>query len=399
MTTLISNQSQWQQILRRQKLANAQRWLLTLEQSPNPTELALHEYDNLFKAFEFTLLYPDTIDLAYRYILVLNPIVFGFADWDRWLKYLEQALALSQKASRSEVEVHIKELYADFLVHMGFPKRAIRYYEEVKTVYQTNDELDRFARILTKLATEYGRLGDMNIAQNYMDKAVAIANQLNDQELLAHVCLDLSAFEMRNQNWKAGLEASEKAYKLYEAVQDSRFMLRALTNKSACLAHLGDWEEVEQLSTHLVEQMSDAKHQLNFIKLKINLGFAAYSQNDIRMAELHWQEALQLAEQINVPMQKGVLYCNLGAVYNHFEEWEVAEKMHHKALITLAKLGDIENWANAVENLAELYKAQNRNSELRQLLTRAIVKLKPSESIMGIKKFVDLFETWLAELP
>ena len=398
MTTLISNQTQWQQILARQKLANAQRWLLTLEQAAHPTELALQEYDNLFKAFEYTLLHVDTVDLAYRYILVLNPIVFGFADWDRWLKYLEQALTLSRKAQKFELEAHIKELCADFLINMGFPNRAIAYYEAAKNYYKDHEQLDRYARILTKLATENGRLGEMAMAQGNMDEAVAIANTLNDQELLAHVCLDLSAFEMRNRNWEEGVKASQKAYELYHTLGDERFMLRALTNKSACLANLGEWEEVEKLSVHLVEQMSDAKHQLNFVKLKINLGYAAYSQNDVRMAELHWQEALQLAQQINVPMQMGILYCNLGAVYNHFEEWDVAEEMHQKALITLAKLGNLETWANAVENLADLYQAQNRINELRSLLTKAIVKLKPSEQIPTVHKFITLFEAWLLKI-
>ena len=362
MTTLISNQAQWQQILRRQKLANAQHWLMTLEQAPDPAEFALREYDNLFKAFEFTLCFPDTVDLAYRYIIALNPIVFGFADWDRWLKYLEQALQLSQKAQRTELEVRLRELYADFLIHMGFPKKALTYYEDVKGVYKNENDLDRFARILTKLATEYGRYGDPSLAKQYMEQAVAIANKQNDAELSAHVYLDLSAFEMRNQNFEASIAAGEVAYKLYQKLDNERFMLRVLINKAACLARLGQWDQVNNLFEQLVDKMDESSEQINLVRLKNNLGLAAFDQGNLETAESYWQEALQLAEQIHSPIEMGFLYCNLGLVYNHLEEWEYAEKMHHKALLTFSQLGDTVNWANAVENLAELYLAQKRGA-------------------------------------
>ena len=398
MTTLITNQSQWQSILRQQKLANAQRWLNLLEQSPDPTETALREYDNLFKAFEYTLLYTDTLDLAYRYIIILHPIVYGFADWERWLSYLEQALHLSRQAQKPQIELHIKELSADFLLHLGFPKKAIKYFEEIKNDYEDIQDLNRLARVLTKLANENSRYGDVVLARNYLNQAVKIANDLEDKNLLALVYLDLSAFEARIHNWEKGLDASQYAYELYQELNIEHFMIRALMNKVACLAHLGRWEDVNALSETLAEKMDMASDQINLIKLKNNLGLAALNQEDFKTAEFYWQEALQLAEQVNAPIEMGFLYCNLGVVYNNLEEWEYAEKMHHEALLTFTKLGDTANWASAVENLAELYEAQGRTTELKQLLSRAIKKLKPSKSVPAIHAYVTQFESLLAEL-
>jgi len=216
MTVSLSNQAQWQFVLRRQGLANAMRWLEILEQSPNPHEIALHEYDNLFKAFEFTLQDTTTFDLAYRYIRILHTIILGFADWDRWLSYLEQALKMSQKAKQTDKELLIKELIGDFLIQQGKSSQAIKYYESIKLTYQRQDNLHEYVRILIKTAVVYDKNGQLSVAKQSMQEGIAIAKQFEDMRILANIYLDLSAFETNHQNWEAGIEASQNALNLYK---------------------------------------------------------------------------------------------------------------------------------------------------------------------------------------
>lgn len=397
MTVSLSNQTQWQFVLHRQKLANAVRWLDILEQSANPNEIALQEYDNLFKAFEFTLQDVTTFDLAYRYILMLHSIVLGFADWDRWLSYLKQALKLSKKANQANKTLHIQELIGEFLVQQGKFGDAIRSYESLRATYQKQNNLHDYVRILNKTAVLYDKNGQLFAASQSMQEGIAIAKQLGDTRILADCYLDLSALEGDHQNWQASLDASESALELYQQLGDTVFANRAMVNKIASLGGLGFWQDVVRLSEELIEKMQTSGNVLVLVKLQNNLGTIAMEQGYNKKAESYWQQALQLADQIHAPNIINTIYCNLGLIYNILEEWEYAEEMHLKSLAMLEESGDVLIWANTVENLAGLYRFQQRVEELCPLLKLALEKLEPFQDFPHINKFIIQFEIWLGE--
>ena len=398
MTISLSNQVQWQFVLGRQKLANAVRWLEILEKSPNLHEIALEEYDNLFKAFEYTLQDITTFDLAYRYIRILHSTILGFADWDRWLSYLEQALKMSRKANQLNKELHIKELIGEFLLQQGKFAEAISTYETLKQMYQKQGDLHEYVRILIKTAVIYDKNGQLSIAKESMQEGIFIAKQFDDIRILADIYLDLSAFEMNHQNWESGIDASQKALNLYQELEDSVYANRAMVNNIACLSRLGYWEEVIGLSNVLMEKLEISGNVLGMVKLQNNLGIAAFEQGNFKKAEYYWQKGLQLADQIHALNSISLFYCNLGLVYNSLEEWGYAEEMHLKALALLEESGDTLSWANTVENLAELYESQERVRELRYLLNRAVIKLNPLDTFPHINKFIVKFERWLQEI-
>ncbi|MCZ7667353.1 MAG: hypothetical protein M5U34_09170 [Chloroflexi bacterium] len=97
-------QANWREVLERQKLANATRWLTILDGQPDPSHTVIQDYDNLLRALETALQKEASFDLAFQLIEKLFPIVFGYADWERWLIYLAQAVTLSQQVHKKYEE-------------------------------------------------------------------------------------------------------------------------------------------------------------------------------------------------------------------------------------------------------------------------------------------------------
>lgn len=118
-TATITNLARWQTVLAQQKIANAQRWLTLLENSQEPAKLVQEDYDNFLRALETTLQNTTTFEIAYKLYLLLYPIVFGYADWDRWLVYLRQALHTSRLLAMQDREALLLEKIGDILYHKG----------------------------------------------------------------------------------------------------------------------------------------------------------------------------------------------------------------------------------------------------------------------------------------
>ena len=148
MKQAISNKSHWQQVLTQQKLANAHRWLSLIELHDDPTTLVSTDYENFLRALETTLLNSDTFDLAYQLIQSIYIIALDYADWDRWLIYLENALTMSQKLKKESEKATLLIQTGDIHYRMGnltraeeAYKAASRYFKDLKIVYQQHMQI------------------------------------------------------------------------------------------------------------------------------------------------------------------------------------------------------------------------------------------------------------------
>ncbi len=126
------------------------------------------------------------------------------------------------------------------------------------------------------------------------------------------------------------------------------------------------------------------------IQLKNNLGVAAYNQAEYLKAEQAWQEALQLNSKVRNPMEMAGLYNNLGMVYTQLQEWEMAELMLRQSARTFATMGDVSLQVNSLDNLVDLFVAQDKTAVARQTLREAIRILEAAQQSSHDLSYQDL---------
>ena len=372
----ISEQSKWQSILRQQKIANARRWLEILENSNDPATVVNEDYDNFLRALETTLQTSTSFDLAYQLGQILFPLVFGYADWDRWLVYLKQTLYVSQQLNRESEEAKLLEQIGGLLYHKGSLEKAKQKFQAASKKYKKLKYLSLYCRVQAMLASLYDIQGKPEKGIALCNDALEIANEIDDQFAIASISLNLSNIYRRNRNWKPGILMAEKASLLYEESGNVHLYSQASMTLVGIWADSGNWEQAHLVSNNLINVLSLSGDVYTLSQLKNNLGIVAYNQGNYSLAEKAWQEALQLHAQIQEPTELAGIYNNLGMVYTHLEEWDTAEQMLFKAITAYRRFGDTYNWANALDNLANLYEALGKTAEFRQTLQEAVAGLQ-----------------------
>lgn len=376
MTQAISNKSHWQQILTQQKLANARRWLSIIQSHEDPTVLVSANYDNFLRAIETTLQSLTTYDLAYQLIQSIYSFALDYADWNRWLVYLENAMLMSQKLNREKEQATLLIQMGDILFRMAELKQAEELYNDAAQRFKSQNNEAGYASALTKLAVLSDLQGKMNEGIALCQQALSIAETIENKVIAAQTYLYLSHIYYRARNWEVALETAQKAYDYYKSQGSNKLLRRALMNIVAIWAELGEWKKIEQVAGDLVNTLDNSGDIRTLSQLKNNLGFAAFNQKNYVVAEAAWQEALRLHSQIQEPAELANLYNNLGMVYARMAEPEIAEEMLKKAIDAHKQLGDVYNWANSMDNLADLYEAQGKTAVYRQVLTEAQTGLK-----------------------
>ncbi len=368
--------NQWRDLLRRQSIANVKRWLTQIEQSPQPAIFIAKEYENLLRALESIIKVPDNLPLAYDLIQTLHSTVVDFADWDRWLVYLQKSLHQSQQAQDLQKIANLSVQIGEVFVRLGLRNEAEDSLTYGAEQYRILGNQADYASTLAKLGILYDSQGDMNKGIRLCKKSLNIAQKIKNDWVIAEVYLNLSYIYYRARNWQASLVMVQKAYDYFLILKRSKEATKALVNIIAISAEMGDWAQVETLSRGLMDDLTALEDVRTMNQLKNILGVVAFSQSNYRLAESYWQEALTLQSQIQELSETASLQNNLGMAYTKLNEWKAAEEMLQKAINAYHDLGDIYHWANALDNLADLYQSQGNLAEYKSTLQLAISRLQ-----------------------
>ena len=396
LNAAISDQAHWRTVLEQQKIANALRWLQILESSEEPSLLVREDYDNFLRALETTLQKPETFDIAYKLSQLLFPIAFGYADWDRWLVYLNQALHTSQQLNIKNKEARMLEQIGDILYHKGDLARAEESYQTASQLYKNIDSPTNYYRTLAMLATLKDLQGEVEEGIILCQKIIILATQAQDKLALANANLNLSNIYRRIRDWDKALQAAHRAFQLYSEIDHSAFLTKASIALIAIWADSGHWEKISSFSKELISVLNSSGDVYNLSLLKNNLGILAFGQRNFKIAEAAWQEAVQLHSQIQEPMELAGIYNNLGMVYTQLEEWDTAEEMLLKAITAYRRFGDVFNWANSLDNLADLYEALEQTAVFKQTLQEAIDGLQVLKDTPHANELLDYMQKRLA---
>ena len=395
MTTAVSDQHKWKQLLRQQSLNNAKLWLKRLEESSDKATLVMTDYDNILRALESTL-HHDTFELALQIIYQLHLFVLGYADVDRWLAYLEKALTVSFTLDQQAEQARLLECIGGVFKQIGQLEEAEKRYWQAIETYQTVTDQAGYARTLATLAiirAQKGHNGSIEMCQKALSEAKAIANP----RLVADITLNLSRIHTHFQNWHQALATAQTAYTYYQQ-HDLTQSITALVNMVAAWANIGEWEKIGHNATQLTYLLTETGDIRRLSWLKNNEGIAAYHQGYYRKAEIAWQEAYRLNSQMKDPVEQANVMNNLGMVYTKLNEWETAQEMLEKAISVYDEVGDTYNWANALDNLADLYEVQGNYETCRQVLTIAIRNLEEIEPSASTKQLLQNIRERLAVL-
>lgn len=355
-----NDQARWRDVLQQQQLANAARWLSILATQEDPNLTVIQEYDNLLRALEVSLEREDHFDLAYQLIEQLFPIVFGYADWDRWLVYLERAIQLSQQVRQIVKGIKLLSYKGNIYTYKGELTGAQEIYQECLAQYRALGNMEDYVVTLTKIANVTELQGNFTKSIDLLHEAREVSNSTYNNLTTAKIDLALSSAYHKSREWSLGLAAAESAYDLAKKVNHRLIETQAALNIVSIQTELGHWKEVELMANELEMTLNDSGDLVRLSQLKTTQGIAAFHQDHFLEAERVWQEALQINTVVNQPGELANLYNNLGMVYTKLNELDTAEIMLNHAAAIFRDNGDIYNWANVLDNLADVYELQGK---------------------------------------
>ena len=159
-------------------------------------------------------------------------------------KYLSQALELAQRSKARRNEARARVSLAGL---QNNPDEVIRYLEPALTFYQQGGYRSESFSSLAVLARAKLQKGDYTAADKGQEELLRLAQELNDQSLIALAHAERGSALVREEKYTEAMQHLDQAYAIYNAQGVQRSIGYNLLARSDALWRLGRYEEAQTL--------------------------------------------------------------------------------------------------------------------------------------------------------
>ena len=233
------------------------------------------------------------------------------------------------------------------------------------------------ADILQRRSRCYRRQRDVEAAREDVERALELAQGINDRGMMAHVYFQASLVAERTGHWPLSRSYAEKAKGLYQELEDERNVGRMLINLGGLTLLLGKPQEaIEHLKASFavaveVDSKGDAAQAMG------GLATVHLTLGDWEAADEHARQALQLLEGREDFLDEiGQSQLVLGRSLLERGRFDEAEESFRAADATFEQFSSVSHRANVWVALGDLAARRGEDAEAARLYRNAAEALQ-----------------------
>jgi tetratricopeptide (TPR) repeat protein len=226
-------------------------------------------------------------------VIKLNKLGFGsrMTDPKQTVVYGGRALALAKKLKYTRGMAEAYRVMGIGNYYLNQSVQAMDDYLSANNYFAQAKDLRGEGKVYNNMGVLY-RDNDYDASLEFLQKALAIAKQLSDNQLMAPVYLNIGSVYYRKNSFNQALSYYDKSNAIYTVLKDSVNLMQCLQNKGVIYFNLRQYDMAEKL----LLQAHDAAKQLDLNEpvASINLTLASLyiSENKFNEAEKTVQEGL-----------------------------------------------------------------------------------------------------------
>lgn len=199
-------------------------------------------------------------------------------------------------------------------------------------------------------------LGNYEIADDFLQKASQIANQLEDSLMISSILNNQSQIDILRGDFVNANEKLNESLRIKTAIGDLTGSASILNNISQLYNRNGFHDEAIQYLKRALKIREETNNEAGQIEILNNLGYSLIrKENNFEEASFYLEKALLLSQKTQNIRVQGRIFSNLGQIYFQRENYQKGEEYLKKAIEILKELKDGNGLIPAYNNLSKMY--------------------------------------------
>ena len=283
------------------------------------------------------------------------------------------ALEAAYTTGQQESFVRCINALFPFLFTRGwYAHEAGKYLEQaVELARQLNDEA-RLATALLNQGKAVYKQGQYARAEQCFQEARQCASSLGDPRLLSEILLMLGALTRFSVSHETAEVYLQESLTLARQTNDLKLMSRVLSNLGNIFSDKGRYADAEMYTHEALKLARQIDDRDEMTQLFLNLSSIALLRGDMAQGEAYGQEALALARDIHFLDAICAILTNLGSAAVDQGDYPKAEDYFKQALDAARQVDDVKLLSVDLASLGSLFVRQGHYEEATGYLQEAL---------------------------
>ena len=319
----------------------------------------------------------------------LSEISYAFEpiSLDSTLKYIDQAISLSNEIEDTSLWVKMSNRKAIFYVNKSFFNESFLIYENALSVFEKEPLNKNLAILHHNIAYNYYDLGQYQKSMSNLLIAKNVASHHKDTLRLILILDLMSAIRMDLKEYQSALEFQEEIVEL-NTHHDPKILSKAFNNIASAYQNLGKYEFSEKFHKKSIDVC--VKNNLNLMPQYINLAVLYLVKGEVNKAEKYYymslEESYKLSEFVHPYIYTGLADC-----YDYKKEYDKALFYAYKAKSIGVSISDKINLKQHLLISETLALALKKNGKYKEALKEFEYSASLRDSIFNLEKTKQIF--------
>ncbi len=266
--------------------------------------------------------------------------------------------------------------------HTGNKPDAENAYKQMLALSIRASDKKNIAIANNHLGLFYMKLAYHSVAKNYLEKSLALATEIGDDDINVSSLENLGALALEESDWDSARDYFLRTLDLYQKSDYAFGMANAYSSLGVLAHEQGNDGEAENYLHQAMHLFDDLNNDDGLARQYHALGNVEKARGAPKKAEDHYRAALSLFEATGNTQGMAAQFSALGTLYTNTDKVEKAEIFFRKSLALYQQIDDREGMAAQHLNLGKIYNAQEdhgatcdswrRSRALYQALTQAM---------------------------
>jgi tetratricopeptide (TPR) repeat protein len=256
----------------------------------------------------------------------------------------------------------------EYLTRWGYWDLSKELYEQILPYV----EAYRRSYCLINLGAIHRNFGNWNLAEKYLQDALAIAEKEDNKRHIATSLGMLGDIERNRGNW-------DEAEKLYRQHLEMMTELGDRSGMASCWASLGDiernrsnWDEAEKLFRQSLEVETELGDRQRMASCWGLLGNIERNRGNWDEAEKLYRQSFALRTELGDRQGMATSWGVLGDIERNRGNWDEAEKLYRQCLALRKELGDRQGMATSWGVLGDIERNRGNWDEAEELYRQSL---------------------------
>ncbi len=280
-------------------------------------------------------------------------------------KILKKILNITNSADLEPIseQVSLIQDYIDtlfeqkyFLQILGkFDLTQTKVEKALKLAQKINDK-ERVAKAELDLGNVLKLKGDLDQAFKLLNKAFILFQEIDDKKMMGLTNLDLGIVCFWQGKKEDAFRFFERELAIFKELKDHRKYADALGNLGVIHRYMGNFETAMKYLKQQLQLSQKLKDKLQIARAMSNIGWVYEALKDYEQAMKYYQNALKLAEELGQKSEVIRICDNIGIVFQLQNKYEKALQNHFRALKMSTEINQKSSIVNVMVNIANAYK-------------------------------------------